>query len=132
MAIMLPVVFFWPRPTQEELKARAAEAARKQELAELEAASKREETIAPLRLHFFLNGIESARVEPDGYSVTVYVTKNQYQSIAFPDRKDFIEGAGKLWCPKYGGPLSSLSISDIRSGERLGRYWCGTEAVSVQ
>jgi hypothetical protein len=86
---------------------------------------------AALWLHFYSSGVASARLEPDGNSVTVYVTKSQFESIQFPDRKGFIERAGKLWCPAQRGLLPSLVVSDIRSGETLGNYSCTTGWVSM-
>ena len=36
-------------------------------------------------------------LEPKNGSVVVYVLKSAFESIAFPDREQFIEKAGKIW-----------------------------------
>jgi hypothetical protein len=57
----------------------------------------------------------------------IYLNKTDFQSIPFPDRKGFIEGAGKLWCGIKANAkewLPSLKIYDIRTGETLGGYSC--------
>jgi hypothetical protein len=93
------------------------------------------DAIAAIQNLFLAADVPDARLVPSanqfGDSLNVYVQKGQFESIPFPDRKGFIEEAGKLWCTGADGACGSLNILDIRTGERFGKYSCKRSSVSL-
>lgn len=93
-----------------------------------------DEAVASMQGYFemALQPQHEIRLKPDGGDMKVYVSKSDFESIAFPDREEFMTGAGKAWCGKNTeGALLSLSVYDIRTGERFGQYSCFFRRASV-
>ena len=75
------------------------------------------------------------RLEPKtGGVLEIYLSKSEFESIPFPDRKDAIERVGRVWCNDQSNTnelLPTLNIFDIRTGERFGKYSCRLSSVSL-
>ena len=83
------------------------------------------EAMSAINTRLVFAGFGQPRLQLDGGSLEVYVTKNDFESVPFPDRRQFIEDLGTVWCSKgSSGFLPTLTIDDIRTGEKLGAYSC--------
>src|SRR3989442_1044151 len=94
---------------------------------------KQDEAVAYLQgyLETALRSEHEIRLKPDGGDLKVYVAKSDFESIAYPDHEEFLTSAGKVWCGRNAeGVLPSLSIYDIRTGEKFGKYSCTLSRVS--
>src|SRR5262249_16844269 len=64
-------------------------------------------------------------------TLNIYVKKDEFENIPFPDRSGFLEKTGKLWCAQGRGLLPSVETRHIRTGERLGKYSCTFNQVTM-
>ena len=102
---------------------------RKLEKQELPATGKPKRAVSAA-LEAWLSGATSeARIEPrGGNNLEVYVSKDSFESVRYPDRGDFTDDVGAAWCENTGRDshwvLPSVKIRDIRSGDTLGSYSC--------
>ena len=71
------------------------------------------------------------RIEPrGGNNVDVYLSEFTFESLPYPDRRDFVRAAGQSWCKDLGGTeasdlfLASVKIRDMRTGDVLASYNC--------
>ena len=75
------------------------------------------------------------RIEPrGGKNLVIYLRKSDFETVLYPDRKEFVRAVGKAWCDNTGEDshwlLPSVYIGDIRTGEELARYSCVFDSVS--
>ena len=67
------------------------------------------------------------RIEPYvGNNLKIFITKENFESVPYPDRKDFVSKVGKTWCNSVDSfwLLPSVYIRDIKSGKELASYSC--------
>jgi hypothetical protein len=76
------------------------------------------------------NALE-VRIEPHGgNNVEVYLSEATFESVPYPDRREFVKAVGQSWCNDLGGTeasdlfLASVKIRDIRTGDLLASYNC--------
>lgn len=68
-----------------------------------------------------------ARVQPyRGNNMRIYMKKGEFESVAYPDRAEFVASLGKTWCKNVDSFwfLPSVYIHDIKSGKELASYSC--------
>jgi hypothetical protein len=67
-----------------------------------------------------------SRIEPRfGGNVRVYIGKHDFENVPYPDRENVVTQLGKAWCDNVDHTLlASVSINDIRTGDRLASYSC--------
>jgi hypothetical protein len=67
-----------------------------------------------------------ARIEQRrGNNVEVYLSKDDFESVPFPDRGRFVGDVGFAWCSNSSRSfLPSVVIRDLRSGDRFDTYNC--------
>jgi len=67
-----------------------------------------------------------------GANLNIYLKRQDFERILFPDRSDAVTRIGKAWCDNVEGIfLPTLKIRDIRTGEQLAKYSCTTGSVSI-
>lgn len=67
-----------------------------------------------------------------GANLNIYLKRQEFESIPFPDRSDAVRRIGKAWCEKVEGAfLPAIKIRDIRTGEELAKYSCTTGSTSL-
>ena len=85
-------------------------------------------TLAHLPLEPLARPTDEIRLVPKtGGVLEIYLGKKDFETIPFPDRKGFIEEIGKVWCGDKSNVdelLPTLSLYDIRTGDRVGKYSC--------
>lgn len=63
-----------------------------------------------------------------GHNLVIYLRKSDFDTVLYPDRKEFVKAIGKAWCDNTGENshwlLPSVYISDIRTGEDLASHSC--------
>jgi len=60
-----------------------------------------------------------------GSNVDICLAKSSFESIAYPDREDFVSEVGKSWCDHVEHTfMPSVKIKDIANGETMGKYNC--------
>jgi len=69
------------------------------------------------------------RIEPRrGDNLEIYLRKDDFESVPYPDRADFVKAIGKAWCDNTGEDwhwlLPSVYMKDIRTGEELASHSC--------
>ena len=115
----------WTGAAEERLQAEQNIRSVTEEAQREEASKRQNEAMSAINTQLVLTGFGQPRLELDGGSLDVYVRKNDFESIPFPDRRQFIEDLGTVWCKKgSSGFLPTLTIDDIRTGEKLGAYSC--------
>jgi hypothetical protein len=69
----------------------------------------------------------------EGANLNIYVTRQQFETIPFPDREDAVELIGKAWCKNVEHTyLPVVCLRDIRTGEEFASYSCTTGHTSVK
>jgi len=76
------------------------------------------------------------RIEPrGGNNLSIYLRKSDFETVLYPDRKEFVRAVGKAWCENTGEDshwlLPSEYIGDIATGEGLASYSCVFDRVSL-
>lgn len=70
-----------------------------------------------------------------GLNLTVWLWQADFESIPYPDRKDFVTSVGRCWCDypafKGHGLFPSIAIRDLRSGKELASYTCSRSRASL-
>lgn len=66
-------------------------------------------------------------------NVEVYIAKRDFESVVFPERKEFVAAIGRVWCRgvKETHFMPSVIIRDIRAGEKLGNYSCTLQKATL-
>lgn len=69
-----------------------------------------------------------------GFNLTVWMS--DFESVLYPDRKQFLQTVGQLWCEDkdIGGGLvflPSVEVRDIKDGKKLASYSCALSSASV-
>jgi hypothetical protein len=64
-------------------------------------------------------------------NVELFMTKEDFESVPYPERQAFVKQIGGLWCAHLDSFffLPSVQIRDIRSGDKLASYSCALEAL---
>jgi CheY-like chemotaxis protein len=75
------------------------------------------------------------RMEPrGGNNLYIYLRKSDFETVLYPDRKEFVKAVGKAWCDNTGEDshwlLPSVYIGDIQTGEELASYSCVFDSVA--
>ena len=74
----------------------------------------------------------NVRFEPRfGENLRVYISKNHFEAVPYPDRSSIIAQLGKAWCRNIQLKflLPSLSIHDIRNADKLASYNCALKQL---
>jgi hypothetical protein len=67
-----------------------------------------------------------------GGNLNVYVTRQAFETVPFPDRDDAVAQAGKSWCSHVALTfMPSVRFRDIRTGEQLGKYSCTSAKATL-
>jgi hypothetical protein len=71
-----------------------------------------------------------------GFNLNVWLNKRDLETIPYPDRKGFVEDAGKHWCehPDIREKhvfLPSVKVRDLRDGADLASYSCTLASASI-
>lgn len=71
------------------------------------------------------------RIEPRfGNNVRLYLSKDDFEHILYPDRDSVVDRIGQAWCENIGQfLLPKVYIYDIRTGEYLASYDCIVERI---
>jgi hypothetical protein len=69
------------------------------------------------------------RIEPrGGKNLVVYLRESDFETVLYPDRREFVKAVGQAWCENTGEDshwfLPSVYIADIRTGQDLATYSC--------
>jgi hypothetical protein len=68
----------------------------------------------------------------EGSNLDVYLTRKEFEDVAFPDRPSVLERVGKAWCKEVNHSyLPKLRIRDIRTGQEFGSFSCVSEHVAI-
>jgi hypothetical protein len=60
-----------------------------------------------------------------GFNLDVFVAQHDFESVPYPDRKDFVKAVATGWCDHVEKTwIPSVAIRDIRSGKELATYSC--------
>jgi hypothetical protein len=60
-----------------------------------------------------------------GFNLEVWISKKEFESISYLDRKTLLETVGKPWCDKFGGwKCPTITVRDDKGGKELGAYHC--------
>lgn len=60
-----------------------------------------------------------------GFNLEIWISQHDFDSVAYPDRKGFVETVGKTWCgPAPYTLMPSVAIRDVRSGKEVAAYSC--------
>jgi len=62
-----------------------------------------------------------------GKSLDIYLGRERFEDIPYPNRQGFVDSVGKNWCDKVDHAyLPTVRIRDLRTGDTLGRYHCAS------
>ncbi len=67
------------------------------------------------------------RLEPRfGENLKLYISRNHFESVPYPDRPELVARIGKAWCSNIQQTyfLPSLSVRDMRNADKLASYNC--------
>jgi|GEM_PF-2978354 hypothetical protein len=57
------------------------------------------------------------------FSLEVWISKKNFESVGYLDRKALVESVGKGWCDLYGGWMfPTVAVRDEKSGKELAVY----------
>jgi hypothetical protein len=93
--------------------------------------------VDPVQAVLFAISIEVPYAEPhleflQGANLNVYLKRQDFERIPFPDRAGAVTRIGKAWCANVEHTfLPAIKIRDVRTGEQLARYSCVTGRVSI-
>lgn len=60
-----------------------------------------------------------------GYSLEVWISRRDFESVGYLQRKGLIEIVGKGWCERYGGwTCPTVAVRDDKGGKELAVYHC--------
>jgi hypothetical protein len=60
-----------------------------------------------------------------GFNLELWISKKNFESISYLDRKGVLETVGRGWCESYGGwECPTITVRDEKSGKELGSYHC--------
>lgn len=66
-------------------------------------------------------------------NVDIYMTRGEFESIPYPDRKDALKAIGRTWDPfTRWYYFSSVQFRDIHSGKVMASYSCNTGGVDLK
>ncbi|MDQ6891518.1 MAG: hypothetical protein M3167_02430 [Acidobacteriota bacterium] len=69
--------------------------------------------------------LDARIVKKGGYNVDVFVPRDAFDRIRFPDRDRAVRALGRAWCQMVPiRALPVLTVRDLHSGERLARQSC--------
>lgn len=67
-----------------------------------------------------------------GDNLDIYLTVREFQKVQYPDRREFIERIGKVWCDRVSKAfLPAVQFRDISTGQLFGSYGCLSKNVSL-
>jgi hypothetical protein len=56
----------------------------------------------------------------------IYITRQQFESVPFPDRETVVRNIGSAWCDHVSHVrLPEVRLRDVRTGEEFGTFGCG-------
>ena len=67
------------------------------------------------------------RLDPRfGENLRLYISRNHFENVPYPDRSEFVERIGKAWCSNIQQTyfLPGLSVRDLRNADKLASYNC--------
>jgi len=68
-----------------------------------------------------------------GNDVSVYITKNDFENVPYPDHDAVVGRVGHAWCKNWNMILlPAVSIRDIRTGDELAHYSCIRERMRTK
>ena len=64
-----------------------------------------------------------------GGNLDVFIDKESFELVAYPNRPDFVRNVGKAWCQQLeeyqvGLMLASVKMKDIKTGRRMASHNC--------
>ena len=65
-------------------------------------------------------------------SVAIYISKDAYERVPFPDRPSFVSRTGRVWCDgvHQKGYFTVVTFRNIRTGDEFAQYRCSESQPS--
>ena len=67
------------------------------------------------------------RIDPRfGENLKLYISRNHFENMPYPDRSELVARIGKAWCSNIQQTyfLPSVSVRDLHNADKLGSYNC--------
>ncbi|HLG44078.1 MAG TPA: hypothetical protein VI337_03595 [Nitrospirales bacterium] len=67
-----------------------------------------------------------------GQNLDIYLSKDEFHSVPYPDRSEVVATVGRTWCKKVEHTfLPAIRFRDITTGSVLASYGCTMERASL-
>jgi hypothetical protein len=91
---------------------------------ELEASAKARDAMTKTISAWF----PTARIELKqlgGFNLKVWISKHDFETVSYLDRKGLLETVGRSWCESFGGwKCPVIAVRDDKNGKEIASYHC--------